>query len=61
MSAQTNTSRDEPRNGSGASSIARTTLKIAVLAPIPRASVAIATAANPETAAARARRTEDRS
>src|SRR5580765_8149983 len=47
MSAQTKTSRDESRNGSGAISIARTTLKIAVLAPMPSASVTMATAAKP--------------
>src|SRR5581483_10619644 len=47
MSDQTNTSRDESRYGSGASSIARTTLKMAVLAPMPSASVATAAAVNP--------------
>src|SRR6185295_923981 len=47
MSAQTKTSRDESRNGSGASNIARTTLKIAVLAPMPSASVMMATAVKP--------------
>ena len=47
MSDQTNVSRDESRYGSGESSIASTTLKIAVLAPIPTPSVRTVASAKP--------------
>src|SRR5581483_3476058 len=47
MSDQTNTRRDGSRYGSGESSIARTTLKIALVAPMPSASVTTAAAAKP--------------
>ena len=46
-SHQTKTSWEGSRNGRGASSIACTTLNSAVLAPMPRARVSIATAAKP--------------
>lgn len=44
---QTSISRSESRNGNGLSKALSTTLKIAEVAPIPNASVTIATTANP--------------
>ena len=47
LSSQTMTTRSGSANGSGRSSTASTVEKIAVLAPIPRASAPTATAVNP--------------
>jgi hypothetical protein len=47
LAAKTTTSCDGSLKGSGRSSTAFTTLKIAVFAPMPSASVAMAVAVNP--------------